>query len=352
ALEYAHQHGVLHRDIKPANLLLDTQGAVWVTDFGLAKAEGSAELTSPGDLVGTLRFMAPERLQGKSEPRGDVYSLGITLYELLTLRPAFADANRARLIERVTHEEPPRPRQLDAHIPRDLETIVLKAMAKEPGDRYATAEELAEDLRRFLADRPIRARRTSTLERAWRWCRRNPAVATLAASVALLVVTIAIGSSVAAVWLRTNLQRAVAAERKANENLEQAQRAEREKSEKLCESYLNQARAGRWSGRAGRRFDSLTALTEAAKIARDLRMPEERIRELRNEAIACMALVDLRIAKEWDGWPPGTTGLNFDAQLKSYARCDVKGNISVRRVADDQELAHLPGPGGVAPGGV
>jgi WD40 repeat protein/serine/threonine protein kinase len=186
ALAYAHGQGILHRDIKPSNLLLDTQGIVWITDFGLAKAEGSDELTHPGDLVGTLRYMAPERFQGHSDARGDVYSLGVTLYELLTLQPAFADSNRARLIERVTHEEPPRPRQLDRRFPRDLETIVLKAMDKDPRRRYATAAALAEDLRRFLADRPVQARRTAQWERAWRWCRRNPVVASLLAAVLLL----------------------------------------------------------------------------------------------------------------------------------------------------------------------
>src|SRR5262249_15239364 len=155
ALEYAHRQGVVHRDIKPSNLLLDARGTIWVTDFGLAKEEGVEELTQSGDIVGTLRYMAPERFQGRADPRSDVYGLGVTLYELLTLRPAFDDTNRGRLIERVLHEEPVRPRQLGPRIPRDLETIVLKAMAREPGDRYPTAEALAEDLRRFVADRPI-----------------------------------------------------------------------------------------------------------------------------------------------------------------------------------------------------
>ena len=113
----------MHRDIKPSNLLLDTQGTVWITDFGLAKAEGTDELTSPGDLLGTLRYMAPERFQGQADPRSDVFSLGLTLYEMVTLRPAFAAAERAPLIERMLHAEPPRPRQLDGRIPRDLETI-------------------------------------------------------------------------------------------------------------------------------------------------------------------------------------------------------------------------------------
>jgi WD40 repeat protein/serine/threonine protein kinase len=186
ALAYAHKQGILHRDIKPSNLLLDTQGTVWVTDFGLAKAEGSAELTHTGDLVGTLRFMAPERFEGKSLPQGDVYGLGLTLYELLTLRPAFEEAHRALLIEQILRRDPPRPRKLDSRIPRDLETIVLKALAKDPAQRYATPEELAEDLRRFLADRPIRARRAGSAERLWRWCRRNPLAA-------LLIVSLGVG---------------------------------------------------------------------------------------------------------------------------------------------------------------
>jgi WD40 repeat protein/serine/threonine protein kinase len=197
ALDYAHRQGVLHRDIKPSNLLLDTQGTVWITDFGLAKAVGSDELTHPGDVVGTLRYMAPERFQGKSQPRSDEYSLGITLYELLTLRPAFEDSNRARLIKRIAQEEPPRPRQVDKRIPLDLETIVLKAMDKEASRRYGTAGEVAEDLRRFLADRPVKARRASVAERAWRWCRRNPAkaaAASLAVVALMAVVALAVGA--------------------------------------------------------------------------------------------------------------------------------------------------------------
>src|SRR6266851_3581797 len=123
ALAYAHGQGVLHRDIKPSNLLLDTQGTVWITDFGLAKAVDSEDLTATGDILGTLRYMAPERFQGQADARGDVYGLGVTLYEMLTLRPVFADSIRARLIERILREEAPRPRKLDGRIPRDLETI-------------------------------------------------------------------------------------------------------------------------------------------------------------------------------------------------------------------------------------
>jgi serine/threonine protein kinase/formylglycine-generating enzyme required for sulfatase activity len=191
ALAYAHQQGIVHRDIKPANLLLDTHGTVWVTDFGLAKAEGTGELTGTGDLLGTMRYMAPERFRGEADARSDVYSLGLTLYEMVTLRPAFAAVERAPLIERMIHAEPTRPRELDGRLPRDLETIILKAIAKEPARRYQTSADLAADLQLFLADRPIRARRTRWPERFGRWCRHNPALAfaiTLAASALLVAV--------------------------------------------------------------------------------------------------------------------------------------------------------------------
>src|SRR5262249_39972817 len=127
ALAYANQQGVLHRDIKPSNLLLDTQGVVWITDFGLAKASDSgADLTHTGDIVGTIRYMAPERFKGQADARSDIYGLGLTLYELLTLRAAFPEKDRHRLMQQVMNDEPPRPRQHDPAIPRDLETIVLK----------------------------------------------------------------------------------------------------------------------------------------------------------------------------------------------------------------------------------
>ncbi len=190
ALAYAHHQGTLHRDIKPSNLLVDTQGIVWITDFGLAKAmEDHENLTHTGDLVGTLRYMAPERFEGQAYARSDLYALGLTLYELLTLRPAFDEADRHKLAAQVMHTEPSRPRKLNPAVPRDLETIVLKALAREPAQRYQTAGELAEDLKRFVDDRPIRARRLSLAERLWRWCRRNPLLAGMTGII--LVLTLA-----------------------------------------------------------------------------------------------------------------------------------------------------------------
>ena len=202
ALHYAHSHHTLHRDIKPANLLLDSQGVAWVTDFGLAKAMEHDHLTQTGGVVGTLRYMAPEQFSGQTDARSDIYSLGLTLYELLTLRPAFDANSRNGLIAKITTGEPPAPRKLNPAIPRDLETIIIKAMAREPRDRYATAGEMARDLECFLDDRPIQARRASAGERLWRWARRNRALAALAACSLVLLATVAIVAS--AGYIRTS----------------------------------------------------------------------------------------------------------------------------------------------------
>jgi tRNA A-37 threonylcarbamoyl transferase component Bud32/tetratricopeptide (TPR) repeat protein len=184
ALHYAHEQGVLHRDVKPANLLIDGHGTVWVTDFGLAKLTGHDDLTASGDVIGTLRYLAPEALKGASDPRSDLYSLGLTLYELLTLSPPFGELTPSELLRQVSEGHLPRPTRFDRSIPRDLETIVLKAIAREPGHRYPSAGALADDLKRFLDDRPIQARRVGMLERAWRWSRRNPATAVMTAAAA------------------------------------------------------------------------------------------------------------------------------------------------------------------------
>jgi serine/threonine protein kinase/WD40 repeat protein/tetratricopeptide (TPR) repeat protein len=187
ALAHAAGQGVLHRDIKPSNLLLDDTGNVWVTDFGLAKAASdSDDLTHTGDLVGTLRYMAPERFNGQGDLRSDIYSLGLTLYEMLVFRPAFDEANRNKLVKEVMHGEPVRPRKLNPSVPRDLETVVLKAIARDPAHRYQTPDEMAEDLKRFIEDRPVRARRITTAEQFWRWCRRNPLPASLLAGIVLV----------------------------------------------------------------------------------------------------------------------------------------------------------------------
>ena len=198
ALSYAHSRGIIHRDIKPGNLILDTTGNVWVTDFGLAKT-GDSAVTHTGDILGTIRYMSPERFRGQCDVRADVYALGMTLYEMLTLKPAYASGDRLKLIELIRQTEAAGPRSSDARIPRDLETIVMKAIDKDPKRRYQSADEMGEDLQRFVNDEPIKARRIGTVERFGRWCRRNPAVAGLTAGIAVLLVVVAVASTAAAI---------------------------------------------------------------------------------------------------------------------------------------------------------
>lgn len=187
ALHYAHGHGILHRDIKPANLLLDAHGTVWVADFGLAKVSETDDLTKTGDVVGTLQYMAPEQLDGKADSRTDIYGVGLTLYELLTQRPVCDGATYRELFRQKQN-----PNHLISfggrrNIPRDLETVINKALEWDPAKRYASAGELADDLTRILNDRPVLARRVTVVEHVWRWCRRNHAVAGLGAAVACLM---------------------------------------------------------------------------------------------------------------------------------------------------------------------
>ncbi len=201
ALSHAHGHGVVHRDIKPSNLLMDNEGRVWVTDFGLAKQEAAEAITMSGGLVGTLRYMAPEQFDGHADARSDIHSLGLTLYELLVLTPAFAETSHRELVRLKTTTEPAPVRTGNPGVPRDLATIVEKACALAPAHRYPTAAELAEDLRRFLDDLPIRARPLMPVERLWRWSRRNPVVASLSGIAALLLATVALVSGIG--YLRT-----------------------------------------------------------------------------------------------------------------------------------------------------
>jgi len=220
ALQYAHLQGTLHRDIKPANLLVDQRGLVGVADFGLAKAVEQDDVSRTGDVVGTLRYMAPEQLLGQADKRSDIFSLGLTLYELLTFRPAYNEGERKRAwVQHGVTPDPPRPRKRMPSVPRDLETIVLKAIDLDPQRRYRSAAELAEDLHRFLEDRPIRARRATAVEYVWRWCRRNPAVASLSGLAVLLMIAVTLISSIG--YARTTA---------LNESVNEALKNEREQS--------------------------------------------------------------------------------------------------------------------------
>lgn len=192
ALEHAHQQGVVHRDIKPANLLVDGDGRLWITDFGLALFHADAGLTQTGDIMGTLRYMSPEQATGQKmllDHRADIYSLGATLYELTTLEPMFPGQNRNELLHRIIHFDPLSPRELEDAVPVELETIILKAVGKSPSDRYTSAREFGDDLRRFLDDQPILAKRPTMVDRVRKWSRRHSGL--VAAGMVFLIVCVA-----------------------------------------------------------------------------------------------------------------------------------------------------------------
>jgi serine/threonine protein kinase len=229
ALDYAHRQEVIHRDIKPTNLLVDGQGNLWITDFGLARLLGDDGLTMTGDLVGTLRYMSPEQAFGKPalvDHRTDIYSLGVTLYELLTLEPAVPGEERQGVSRRIEREEPRRLRRLNRAVPVELETVIHKAMARDPDARYATAQELADDLRRFLEDKPVRARRPSVRQVVFRWARRHRAVVTTAVLAILVGLIAGIAGLALSNWrIRQEQERTEAARQRAERNLALAMQA-------------------------------------------------------------------------------------------------------------------------------
>ena len=333
ALHYAHERGILHRDVKPSNLLVDRTGQVWLADFGLAKAEGSDALTATGDAVGTLRYMGPERFRGWSDPRSDVYSLGATIYELLALRPVYRDGDRAQLIEKIFHDAPRPLRRVDSSIPRSLETIVLKTLDKDPERRYSSALGLAEDLRRFVENRPIAARRAMLVERTWLWCRRNRWVAGLGAAV-ILTLTIGVLVSSSMYFKTRELADSVADEKRIAES-------------HLKDARVDEARLLRGVRRVGQRVRGLEALIEAAEFGVT--------DEIRSEAFNTLCLVDLRPVGKFfnldarDSWNVDEANETFvhvrvrddgeaDVEIGDVSSGDVRHSI---RVPHSATTAHL-----------
>ena len=346
-LHVAHERGIVHCDLKPANILLQSPqspvpgpasgitrpgtgdcglGTPKVTDFGLARwLEKETGLTKTGVIIGTPSYMAPEQASGQVRtigPATDVYALGAVLYETLTGRPPFLATTAVDTLEQVRHQEPVSVTRLQPQVPRDLSTICMKCLQKDPHKRYPTAAAFAEDVRRFLSHEPIRARRVGTVERAWRWCRRKPVVAGLAAVVAVLALVIVTGAPLAAFRLRYER--------------DQARVAEQSALERLRESYVAQAAVVRADSQAGRQLASLDLLDRAARI----RLGPD----LRDEVIASLTLTDLDRIRVWTGNPVPAGQVDFDPALEHYARHDDRGDISVRRVVDDMELARLPTP--------
>ena len=249
----------------------------------------------------------------------------------LTGRPPFRGTTALETLEQVKTTEPVPPSRLVPGVPRDIETICLKCLQKEPGKRYETAQALGDDLRRFLDGRPILARRISGVERAWRWCRRNRFVAGMTGIAAAAIVILAVGATMAAFTFRA--QR------------DQIRQADRQTQENLLESLTAQARATRFSRQVGQRFESLDALDRAARIARELKLPPERFDRIRDQAIACLALPDLKATGRVIEQPAGTLLFCFDPGMNRYALRLRSGTILVRRVADDQEVARFQARG-------
>jgi serine/threonine protein kinase len=268
ALDHTHQLGVVHRDVKPANLLIDGCGHLWVTDFGLARIQSEASMTATGDVVGTLRYMSPEQALAKRlviDHRTDVYSLGATLYELLTLQPVFSGTDRQELLRQIAFEEPKPPRRVDKAIPAELESIVLKALEKSPTDRYGTAQEMADDLRRYVDDKPIQAKRPRLVQRARKWARRHRAVVR-AAVVCVLVTLAVLGGGVGWV-LRDQAARRTETEREANAALEEAAKWQHEG--RLPEA-LAAARRAAWVADTGAASAALRQRVQARRADLEL----------------------------------------------------------------------------------
>jgi tetratricopeptide (TPR) repeat protein len=315
ALDYAHQLGVVHRDIKPGNLMVDGRGQVWVTDFGLAQfRDGETGLTLTGDVVGTLRYMSPEQALARRaviDHRTDVYSLGATLYELLTLQPAFPGEDRQELLRQIASDEPRPLRKLNRAVPAELETVLHKALAKDPAERYATAQELADDLRRYLEDRPVQARRPPLFTRLRRWCRRHRQLTTAGAVLALA------GLVLGGVELVRLERQEAALVQSVNDDLHEAE-------------LLQEAE--RWP-------EALNAIERAARRLAgggplDLR---ERVEQRRKDVALVAALEDAHLQRA----APGRNGFDFAGAGRAYAAAFAGYDLDLEKLDLDEAARRI-----------
>ncbi len=316
ALAHAHQRGIIHRDIKPSNLLVDGRGFVWVADFGLARRMADPDQTHHESLIGTPRYMSPEQARsGPVDARTDLYSLGATLFELLTLHPPFEGHSTAELVEQITHREPPSPRQIDSKVPRDLETIVLKLLSKRRDDRYRSAAEVADDLERFLGFEPVRARRISPVGRFWRFAKRHPSgtLVTTAAAVTVMSVT-------AWAYIRVVHER--------DENVRH-----------LAEKEAVMATTLRMSNKPGRREEGLALVREAASLRHDPAL----LGKLRDEAVELLILRDVEPRQSFATKRARSLAFSTDGStLTTLSSTEEGDSIGVWNVARRQKVNERP----------
>jgi serine/threonine protein kinase/WD40 repeat protein len=388
AIQHAHQKGIIHRDIKPSNIMItlyDSKPVPKVIDFGVAKATEQklterTLFTQYGAMVGTLEYMSPEQAEMSAlgvDTRSDIYALGVLLYELLTgstplTHKRMKETAYAEILRMLKEEEPPRPStrlngsgaaltsisanrdmepaKLMKLVRGELDWIVMKCLEKDRGRRYETANGLAADVQRYLKDEPVQACPPSAAYRLRKLVRRHRGPV-LAASLLVLAL---MGGIIGTTWGLVRAANARAdvvtgealrkvADRDADAAQKEAKLSKRLADERLFASYLERSRAFRMSRRPGQRFESLEVLQRATKLARAMDLPAGTFHELRNAVIASLALPDLHLTGPWNPWPANTYSFDVDEAHALYARTDQRGDCSVRRVADDVEMHHLPG---------
>lgn len=325
-VQHAHERGILHRDLKPGNILIDAAGEPYVCDFGLAKwLEDDRQLTMTAAVLGTPHYIAPEQAMGSKAltTAVDIYSLGAILYELLTGRPPFVGGTVLETLVASQEKTPERPSIYARNVPPDLETICLKALQTDPGARYPTAAAFADDLDNWLAGRPINARPINAAEQLWRWAKRNPLPALLVVALFGTMVTIAIGSTLAAIRIDKERRRAVV--------------AEAEVTLRLSQSLLAQARSSILTGRSGQRYNALEALKQASAHGSTL--------DLRNEAVSALTLVDLKLNKISKIKKDPAIPASVDATLSTIAMATATGEIEFRNFESGELIRTIPGTG-------
>ncbi len=343
AVHFAHEHGVVHRDLKPNNLLVSADGdppEVKIADFGLARIfrDQPGGHTQTGALLGTPSYMSPEQALGRQSeigPATDVYALGAILYELLCGRPPYRGETAIETLQQVLLAEPASIYRVAPGLPRDVATICSKCLERAPARRYPSALALAEDLQRFLADRPIEARPATSLERGWRWCRRNPALAAAIGSVAALLVTVSIVST----WYSGQLSRQLEITTQA----ELAERAANEAAQlRLWDAYLAEIAARNASRQLGQRYAALETIDRARKLLPTIGSSDERILQLRTAAIRSVSLPDLRRVRQVWGSAELVRHAAVALVAKRFALNVQDATLVVGDTDDGQILARVP----------